>query len=121
MTSPQFIEFLERKLLENGVKKIVPDRELLERTFVGMERGRQLQEAFAKLEKEFKFEDREVPADIERRIEEILKRNPTLRWDAAVAKVVGGAAVTAEASPDISIEQAERMAREVLEEDGDEP
>jgi hypothetical protein len=122
MTSPQFIEFLERKLQENGVKKIIPDRELLEETFVKMDRGRQLQEAFAKLKKRFRFDAREVPADIERRIGEILAKDPTLRWDAAVAKIVaGGSAVMAETSPDISIEQAERMAREVLEEDGDEP
>ncbi len=120
MTSPQFIEFLERKLLENGVKKIVPDRELLENVFVQMDKGRQLQEAFAKLEKDFKFDAREVPADLEWRIEAILKKDSTLRWDAAVAKIVGASA-GAETSPGISIEQAEEMARKVLEKDGDEP
>ena len=30
MTSPHFVEFLERKLIENGIGKIVPDRETLE-------------------------------------------------------------------------------------------
>ncbi len=120
MTSPQFVEFLERKLQENGVKKIIPDRTLLEETFVKMDRGRQLQDAFAKLKKRFKFDAREVPSDIERRIGEILAKDPTLRWDAAVAKIVGASA-GAETSPGISIEQAEEMARKVLEKDGDEP
>jgi hypothetical protein len=124
MTSPEFIEFLERKLVENGVKKIIPDRASLEDVFVQMDKGRQLQAAFAKLEKEFKFEKREVPADIERRIGEILAKDPTLRWDAAVAKIVGGGfdpstSSGVETSPEISIEQVERMAREV-ENDGDE-
>ncbi len=114
MTSPQFIEFLERKLQENGVKKIIPDRALLEKAFVKMDRGRQLQDAFVKLERDFQFDAREAPADIERRIGEILARDPTLRWDAAVAKVVGGT----ETSPGVPVE---RMVREVLEKDGDEP
>jgi hypothetical protein len=121
MTSPQFIDFFERKLVENGVKKIIPDRELLAEVFVKMDRGRQLQEAFAKFEKEFKFEDRKAPTDIERRIKEILAADPTLRWDAAVARIVGGTETTV-ASPGLSIAQAEQMARKVLEDDdGDEP
>ena len=121
MTSPQFIEFLERKLAENGVKKIVPDRALLDDVFLKMDRGRQLQEAFAKLEKEFKFDDREAPPDIERRIREILAKDPTLRWDAAVARIVGGGFDSAETSPGPSIEQVEQMVREVLEKDEDGP
>ena len=45
MTSPQFVAFLERKLRENGVAKIVPDQDLLAEVYTGMERGRRLKEA----------------------------------------------------------------------------
>jgi hypothetical protein len=31
MTAPVFIDFLERKLAEQGVRKIMPEREILER------------------------------------------------------------------------------------------
>ncbi len=88
MTSPQFVEFLDRKLQENGVKKIIPDQALLQEAFIKMDKGRQLQEAFTKLEQGLIFQDRQVPTDIDRRIREILREDPTLRWDAAVAKIV---------------------------------
>jgi hypothetical protein len=42
MTSPQFVAFVERKLLENGVAKIIPDQKLLAKVYAGMERGRRL-------------------------------------------------------------------------------
>ena len=43
MTSPQFVAFVERKLRENGVAKIVPDQDLLAEVYIGMERGRRLE------------------------------------------------------------------------------
>jgi hypothetical protein len=38
MTSPQFVTFVEGKLRENGVAKIVPDRSLLTDVYIAMER-----------------------------------------------------------------------------------
>jgi hypothetical protein len=88
MDSPQFIEFLERKLKEADVKKIVPDKDLLTETYVGMERGQRLQEAFKEVDEELEEEDIEAPDDLQRRVEELLKERPDLRWDAAVAEIV---------------------------------
>jgi hypothetical protein len=45
MTSPQFVAFVERKLRENGVAKIVPDQDLLAEVYAGVARGRRLEEA----------------------------------------------------------------------------
>jgi hypothetical protein len=92
MTSPVFIEFLERKLNEAGVKKIVPDEDLLTEAYVGMERGRRLQEKFdkveEKLDKQLDEKGIEAPDDLQARVEEILEQRPELRWDAAVAEIV---------------------------------
>jgi hypothetical protein len=92
MTSPVFIEFLERKLNEAGVKKIVPDEDLLTEAYVGMERGQRLQEAFdeieEKLDEELDEEGIEPPANLQQRVEEILEQRSDLRWDAAVAEIV---------------------------------
>ena len=91
MTSPQFVAFVERKLLENGVAKIVPDQELLAKVYAGVERGRRMEEAAEDLEK-IDMEDFEPPKDLEKRVRKMLKKDPAMRWDAAVAKIVAAAA-----------------------------
>ena len=42
MTSPQFVAFVERKLRENGVAKIVPEQDLLAEAYAELKRGRRL-------------------------------------------------------------------------------
>jgi hypothetical protein len=49
MTSPQFVEFVENKLQQNGVAKIVPGQSLLAEVYASMTRGRRLGKAVAKL------------------------------------------------------------------------
>jgi hypothetical protein len=87
MTSPQFVAFVERKLKENGVAKIVPDRELLAKVYAGVERGRRLEEAVEKLD-EIDMDDFKAPMDLEKRVKAELKKHPHIRWDAAVEGVV---------------------------------
>jgi hypothetical protein len=87
MTSPQFVAFVERKLRENGVAKVVPDQDLLAEVFVGMERGRRMEEAVEQIE-EIDMEDCKPPKDLEKRVRNILKKRPAMRWDAAVAEIV---------------------------------
>jgi hypothetical protein len=87
MTSPQFVAFIERKLREVGVAKIVPDQDLLAKAFTSMERGRRLEEAVADLD-EIEMEDFKAPKDLQRRVRKLLKEQPALRWDAAVAEII---------------------------------
>jgi hypothetical protein len=89
MTSPQFVVFVERKLKENGVTKIVPDQELLAEVYAGVERGRRLQEAIEELD-EVDMEDFKPPDDLERRVKAKLKKYPHMRWDAAIEASVAG-------------------------------
>jgi hypothetical protein len=90
MTSPQFVAFVERKLRENGVAKIVPDQELLAKVYAGIERGRRLEEAVEELD-EIDMKDFEPPEDLERRVRTVLKKKPHIRWDAAVEAIVDAA------------------------------
>jgi hypothetical protein len=87
MTSPQFVAFVERKLIEHGVAKIVPDEKLLAEVYAGIERGRRLEEAVEELD-DINTKDIEPPVDLEERIKEILKRIPHIRWDAAIELIV---------------------------------
>jgi hypothetical protein len=87
MTSPQFIAFLERKLNEAGVRKIIPEQKLLAEVYIGIQRGRRLQEAVDDLADEIDG-DIKVPKDLPRRIATRLKQRPEMRWDAALAEIV---------------------------------
>jgi hypothetical protein len=88
MTSPQFVAFVERKLRENGVAKIVPDRELLAKTFISMERGIRLEEAVEAFDEDSDDEAVIAPPDLEQRVRKMLEKLPCMRWDAAVKAVV---------------------------------
>ena len=37
MTSPQFVGLIERKLRAHGIKKLIPDEELLAETYTGFQ------------------------------------------------------------------------------------
>jgi hypothetical protein len=87
MTSQQLIAFIERKLAEHGIKKIVPPKQTLDETYRLFERGRRLQEAYDAVETDLDAADVSAPDDIEQQVTKILKDRPTLRWDAAVKEV----------------------------------
>ena len=88
MTSEQFVEFIKRKLTEHGVEKIVPSKQTLDEAYQLFERGRRLEETFDKVAKDLETADARAPDDIKNRVTEIMRKRPTLRWDAAVKEVL---------------------------------
>jgi DNA topoisomerase VI subunit B len=89
MTSRQFLDFIERKLIAAGVKKIVPGDRLLRETYRAIVRGDLIREAFedARAEVEEETETVVIHANLKAEVEALLKKEPTLRWDAAVARI----------------------------------
>ena len=82
LTSGQLVAFIERKLQEHGVMKIVPGKaELAEafRLFKDGERIQKLVEA-----EQAKPSKTAVPADLEKHVRAYLKKHPAQPWDAAV-------------------------------------
>jgi hypothetical protein len=104
MTSPQFVTFVERKLRQHGIAKIVPDKELLAEAYARMERGRRLEEAVESL-KEIDTRDVEPPEDLEDRVRVMLKAQPSKRWDAVLEEIV---ASDIEIATDCSPQKADR-------------
>jgi hypothetical protein len=88
MTSPQFLEFVESKLQENGIGKVMPDEDLLSEVYISMEKGRRLAEAAKGLKPEID-ENVPVPEDLFQRVYALLEEEPAIRWDNAVARIVG--------------------------------
>jgi hypothetical protein len=88
MTSEQFVGFIKRKLAEHGIEKIVPSKQALDKAYRLFERGRRLEQTFDKMAMDLEIADARTPDDIEKRIAEIMRERPTLRWDAAVKEVL---------------------------------
>jgi hypothetical protein len=88
MTSAEFVAFVERKLEENGVCKVVPDKQRLVKAYQLFAQGRRVRKA-VKTVLETMGGDAEIatPDDLERRVREYLEQNPESPWDEAVRHV----------------------------------
>lgn len=85
-TSPQFVEWLDRKLEEHGVKKVIPDQATLEQAY---RRASALDSYRAVLksaldEVESAADALDVPTDLQSRVAAHLAAHPSQSWDDAV-------------------------------------
>jgi DNA topoisomerase VI subunit B len=90
MTSDQFIEWLERKLTEHGVKKVIPNQETLEAAYRRAVFLKKLQEwvfTFRTAERE-RGERIEVPKNLSTRIEEAFAKRTSASWDEVIWNLV---------------------------------
>lgn len=87
MTSDQLISWLEEKLKEHGIKKIIPKNETLISAY---HRARYLQELQTQIE-DWKGEDRRdgSPKNLRARVAKILAKDPATSWDNAVWQCAG--------------------------------
>jgi hypothetical protein len=89
MGSDELIQFIEDKLEENGIKKVVPDRKLLEGAYREFDRGMRLDKLVEDAAKKLgKTTHIKVPRDLEKRVWDVLDENDDLRWDEAVQVVL---------------------------------
>ncbi len=92
MTAPVFVGFLERKLAEHEVQKVVPDDGILER-----HARRLIEQGLAKkvLDKarptlQLEAAATALPDDLHGRVRAALVERPELSWDLAVATLIAG-------------------------------
>jgi hypothetical protein len=88
LTSRQLIEFVERKLIQHGVRKIVPAGELLAETYRAHVRSERVRSAVEAIIADGRSGDIAVPDKIREQVEDLLKHKPTMSWDEAVAEIV---------------------------------
>ena len=82
----ELIDFVERRLTELRVRKIVPERSVLDEAYRLFGRGERIRKLIdAELAKP---DDGPVPKDLERKVRAYLKGHPEVPWDAAVAHIV---------------------------------
>ena len=92
MSSPQLVEFVERKLTGHGIKKLVPDDQILDQQARRVIKARLTQEVLAAAENniEQQTQTAALPEDFRQQVEHILDEHPEMPWDEAVAQVLGG-------------------------------
>jgi hypothetical protein len=86
MASDALIEMIERKLRDYGLKKVIPDDDLLARAYRGFHRSQQLREKFEEMQSKFDADATkiEVPGDLKEQVRAILDKHDDLRWDDAI-------------------------------------
>ncbi len=88
--SDHLITWLERKLVTQGVKKLVPDDAILQEAYRRMVYvhtiNSQIKQAAVEAEKAARA--LKVPKSLAGQIARLLKDNPSISWDAAVAEIV---------------------------------
>ena len=84
MTSEQFIKWLERKLKEHGIKKIIPEKEVLANAYRRAVILQTIEEKTAELIEERKEEKIAVPKSLRVAVIRKLKEQSTLSWDEAI-------------------------------------
>lgn len=88
MDSAQFIEWLERKLEEHGVKKLIPDKAVLESVYKLAILTVKANRAIAKVQDEWNENGHvDIPDNLEDRVRDLLIEKPELPWDQAVSCV----------------------------------
>ena len=84
MTSDQFIQWLERKLKEHGIKKLIPDRQALAAAYRRAIFLQKMKKEEKKLRKKIAGQAISVPANLDKKVQRKLKDTPELSWDEVV-------------------------------------
>ena len=88
MTSDALIAMIERKLKAHGIKKVIPNDDLLGKAYRAFHRSNELPEQFEKLVEGFKEPKIKVPKNLKQHVRAVLAKHDDLRWDDAIQIVV---------------------------------
>jgi Topoisomerase 6 subunit A/Spo11, Toprim domain len=88
MTSDALIAMIERKLKAYGLKKVVPDDDLLGKVYQVFHHSQQLRKKFEKIKDEFKAAKIDAPRNLKDQVSVVLDKHGDLRWDEAIQIVL---------------------------------
>jgi hypothetical protein len=89
LTSDQLVTFIEDKLQQHGVKKIVPDREMLDETYRLFACSHNVEKIIKReLKKLASHAGVKPPSNLSTQVRQYLAKHPTVRWDEGVSAIV---------------------------------
>jgi hypothetical protein len=88
-SSPDLISHIEAKLVKHGIKKVVPDADILQDAYHRAYRAHQLNSVIREAVAEFDENagELDVPPQLKPMVTDLLDENPTMSWDEAIAEV----------------------------------
>ena len=92
--SDKFIEWIEEKLKQNGITKVVPDESTLDKAYRRFRQQATVQRVIDAALDELEDDDGEVPDTLAEQIRELQDADPTLTWDEALKSIVTESEVT---------------------------
>ena len=87
MTSRQFVDFIERKLVEANVRKVIPAKADLDNAYRLFMRGDRIMKAARKVIRAIGDQPIDVPKDLKMQVQAYLAEHPTASWDDAVLAI----------------------------------
>jgi hypothetical protein len=91
MTARQLVDFVEAKLNQHGIRKVVPDRDTMAKTYQMFTASDRLAESFDEVKERLEAETEEpieVPDDLEAKVKAKLEEKPEITWHRAVRLLV---------------------------------
>jgi hypothetical protein len=88
LTSDQLVGLIERKLAEFGIRKVIPQAELLVDAYRLFVNSARIKVKVAEATGNIDDQDIHAPVDLGERVAGYLQQHPESRWDAAVAAIV---------------------------------
>jgi hypothetical protein len=88
MASDDLIAIIERKLKDYGLKKVIPDDDVLADAYRTFHRSKELRKEFEEMESEFEESKVKVPKTLKKQVRAVLNKHPDLRWDDAIQIVL---------------------------------
>jgi hypothetical protein len=111
MTSRQMVDFVERKLKQHGIGKIIPDDDTLAEAYEMFVKSDRLSEAFEKMQDELEDDDEdpiEAPKNLAAQVKKLLKQHPDITWHRAIELII---------KPDLSVDEQDENEDDIDDED----
>jgi hypothetical protein len=87
LASDELIRFIERKLNENGIQKIVPEQKTLARAYRMLAESDRVKKMVEEELENASAEHISVPKDLDKRVRAIIRKRPEMRWDDALSSI----------------------------------
>jgi hypothetical protein len=87
MTSVQFVEWLDEKLVAAGVTKVIPEGDILANAYQRVRRAAMVEAKTAAIVSEVNRLKIELPDGLKASVEHLIQHTPALSWDAAIARI----------------------------------
>ena len=122
MTSRQLVDFVEGKLKQHGIGKVIPDHDTLVEAYEMFVKSDRLAKAFEEMKDQLEDDDEdpiEAPENLEAQVKKLLKKYPDITWHRAVELVIDPDAAVKE-EQDKDEDDEDEAEDEAEDEDGDE-